>query len=79
MIHLVWTKKKLMKKRLYIAPIIDFVELDKMVTLVMTSPNTPPNPEDPYGAPSVQESEATTTKETIPTKQSSFDENPFNK
>lgn len=59
-------------KKQYIAPVVSVVELDTSISLVMTSPNTPPNPNDPYGnspnpaAPQEPESQ-----------QNKFKDNPF--
>lgn len=58
------------EKKNYNPPVIEFFKMDAVVSLIMTTINTPPNPNDPYGsaAQPIQESE---------TEKSSFKENPF--
>ncbi len=64
-----------MKKRIYIKPFVDLVELDKMVTLIMTSLYTPPNPDDPYGTSGSAQSAPIEEEQSV--KKNAFTDSPF--
>lgn len=63
-------------KKIYFAPAIAEIKLDREISLAMLSEDTGPG--DPFNTASPAPA-TETEEETTPTKQSSFEENPFKK